>query len=172
MWPIEWIFHLLHLLYLMDLWCFIILRPHSSSILDHDLDPIRDHLPRELSTTNVKLIEDSFIAKRMNIAFVVQHYILSRRKLKPSMLLHELIHVYQYQQVGLCYIPRCLFAQYLHHGYEPGEWHDLQAIIQGRTRLNTLNYEQQATLIEKIYTSQINPCSDTVHTIERIDFRL
>lgn len=67
--------------------------------------------------------------------------------ISPSVLVHEMVHVWQYEQVGAAYIPRALRAQYSEMGYDYGGLVPLQE----HDSLAAFNYEQQADIIEDAF---------------------
>ncbi len=78
-------------------------------------------------------------------AFVIEHTLFLPRgylPLKNHILIHELCHVWQFQNGGHAYIGDSVHAQLLGDGYELE-----MGLLQGRSWAQ-LNAEQQATLIE------------------------
>lgn len=78
-------------------------------------------------------------------AFVIEHTLFLPRgylPLKAHILVHELCHVWQFQNGGHAYIGDSVHAQLLGDGYELE-----MGLLQGRSWAQ-LNAEQQATLIE------------------------
>ena len=78
-------------------------------------------------------------------AFVIEHTLFLPRgyvPLKRHILVHELCHVWQFQNGGHAYIGDSVHAQLLGDGYELE-----MGLLQGRAWAE-LNAEQQATLIE------------------------
>lgn len=65
----------------------------------------------------------------------------------PATLVHEVVHIWQYNRVGAAYIPRALAAQRSAMGYNYG---GLRPLERGRS-LEAFNYEQQADIIEDAY---------------------
>jgi len=73
-----------------------------------------------------------------------------------SLLVHELVHVYQFETVGIRYIPEALLAQ-RREGYDYGSW---QALVEARGRgegLDTFNREQQAQIAQDYYRWVVEP---------------
>ena len=62
-------------------------------------------------------------------------------------LVHEIVHVWQYQRVGAAYIPRALHAQRTAAGYDYGGLAGLAAAA----TLGDFNYEQMADVVEDAY---------------------
>ena len=68
-----------------------------------------------------------------------------------SLLIHELVHVWQYQKVGIVYIPRALVAQRSAEGYDYGGAEGLEAARQAGRSLLEFNLEQQADIVSDYY---------------------
>ncbi len=78
-------------------------------------------------------------------AFVIENTLFVPRAFVPltaSVLVHEMVHVWQHQHGGHAYIADSLQAQFLGDGYDLAK-----GLRQGRL-WSALNCEQQATLIE------------------------
>ena len=86
-----------------------------------------------------------------NLAYVSGFHVNYWRSITPAILLHELTHVWQYQQVGLVYIPRALWAQHSPEGYDYGGPERIWERIQSGGLLNDFNYEQQAEIVADYY---------------------
>lgn len=83
----------------------------------------------------------------------VSGYLIKRRGALPnSTLVHEAVHIQQYQQYGAVFIARCLAAQASSQGY------DYRMAIQAHS-WEDFNWEQQAAFIEDIWRKQqhLNP---------------
>lgn len=64
-----------------------------------------------------------------------------------ALLIHELVHVWQYERLGSVYIPLALKAQHSKEGYDYGGVQALQqALATGRDLLD-FNLEQQADIV-------------------------
>lgn len=63
--------------------------------------------------------------------------------MSPATLIHEVVHVWQYERVGGAYIPRALRAQRTRAGYDYG---GAGAVARARS-LWEFNYEQQADIV-------------------------
>lgn len=63
-------------------------------------------------------------------------------------LIHELVHVIQYQQHGSPYLLRALVAQYSREGYHYGGVSTLRKMRRNGQGLSAFNYEQQAAIVE------------------------
>ena len=69
----------------------------------------------------IRLDEKTFIvSKPKRICYVSFHTINNWGNLSPSLFIHELMHVWQYERMGMMYIPRALSAQNTEIGYNYG----------------------------------------------------
>lgn len=83
-----------------------------------------------------------------NRAFVMGNTIyIPKETYTMSLLVHEMVHIWQYQNGGYSYMSKSLKGQYLGEGY------DFVKGIEGGKTWFELNPEQQASLIEHAYTS-------------------
>lgn len=87
--------------------------------------------------------------RQQHIAYVSFYMINSWGPLSPTVFIHELVHVWQYQQVGAVYLSRALLAQASPMGYNYGGVGMLKDHL--REGLAGFNYEQQADIIADYY---------------------
>lgn len=81
-------------------------------------------------------------------AFVIEHTVFVPRGAAPlpaPVLVHELVHVWQFQAGGHAYIAESLHAQLLGEGYALG------AAAREERPWDRLNCEQQASLVETAF---------------------
>lgn len=111
----------------------------------HLLQPIfGNSVPWEL----IRIDERAWVGPRWaNICYVSFHTINSWGPMSPNILVHEVVHIWQYTQVGAAYIPRALAAQRSAMGYNYG---GIGPLERGKA-LAAFNYEQQADIIEDAY---------------------
>lgn len=111
----------------------------------HLLRPIfGDSVPYHL----IRIDERAWVGPRWaNFCYVSFHTINSWGPMAPHVLVHEVVHVWQYTHVGAAYIPRALAAQRSEMGYDYGGLQPLQH----NNRLEDFNYEQQADIIEDAF---------------------
>lgn len=85
------------------------------------------------------------------VAYVTFFTIRYKRKIYMPILIHELMHVWQFQQFGSVYISKALKAQKSKEGYNYGGAENLyHGMMTGQT-LTSFNFEQQAEIIEDYY---------------------
>ena len=84
--------------------------------------------------------------KQMHIAYVSFFTINSYGHMPMHLLIHELVHVWQYLRYGSLYIVHALFAQHSEHGYNYGGLDALVEAKRSQTRIEEFNFEQQADI--------------------------
>lgn len=90
------------------------------------------------------------VRQRKASAYVSFHTINFDQSLPPHTLIHELVHVWQYERYGSVYISESLWAQHWGGGYNYGGLEPLVHYSQGKG-LSVFNFEQQADIIEDYY---------------------
>jgi hypothetical protein len=94
---------------------------------------------------------DSLPVKRQKAtAYVSFHTINFYNTITKSTLIHELVHVWQYERYGSAYISEALWAQHWGGGYDYGGISPLRMYSEGKG-LAAFNFEQQADIIEDYY---------------------
>lgn len=83
-------------------------------------------------------------------AYVSFHTINFEKELPSQTLIHELVHVWQYERYGSVYISEALWAQRWGGGYDYGGLLPLKNYSEGKG-LSAFNFEQQADIIEDYY---------------------
>lgn len=87
-----------------------------------------------------------FGPKQMRIAYVSFYTINSYGHMPMHLLIHELVHVWQYLQFGSMYIVHALFAQHSTQGYNYGGLDALMNAKRKQARIQHFNFEQQADI--------------------------
>ena len=88
--------------------------------------------------------------KRKTVAYVIFHTINFDKTISDTMLVHELVHVWQYRRFGSVYITEALWAQKWGGGYNYGGLDALRKFCND-PGLSAFNFEQQADIIEEYY---------------------
>lgn len=89
--------------------------------------------------------------KQYHFCYVSFCVINSWETMPPAILVHELVHVWQFQRYGSPYILRALLAQRTPMGYDYGGLEALQRVSEQGLGLEAFNYEQQASIIEDYF---------------------
>lgn len=93
----------------------------------------------------------SWATKKFALAYVSFNIINYKNKIRKETFIHELMHVWQYQNFGSIYIARAIKAQLSKEGYDYGGVENLyQGMLSGK-KLVEFNFEQQADIIEDFY---------------------
>jgi hypothetical protein len=145
-WVQDFGFLLSDLFFVLDLWdigCSIAkIRSRHLNLEEQDLasfvfgDAIRQNL--------VLIDEKAYLGPTRNgVVYVSGFSINAYKSISAALLVHELVHIWQYQQQGAAYIPRALRAQFSQEGYNYG---GLQALRKS-PQLRGYNLEQQADIV-------------------------
>lgn len=89
--------------------------------------------------------------QKLAIAYVSFNTINYRKKIRTAIFIHELVHVWQYQQFGAVYISKALKAQKSTEGYDYGGVSRLYQMMLSGRKITDFNFEQQADIIEDYY---------------------
>jgi hypothetical protein len=118
-------------------WNLRTLRPAEVSILQQVFGSSVDY-------TRIRIDERAYLGPRQYpICYVSFYSINSWGPMALPTLVHEVVHIWQYERVGAAYIPRALRAQRTAAGYDYG---GLVALVRANT-LWDFNYEQQADIV-------------------------
>jgi len=88
--------------------------------------------------------------KKLTVAYASFHTINFDTMLPDATLIHEMVHIWQYQKYGAVYISEAFWAQKWGGGYNYGGLEPLKMYSEG-LKLNGFNFEQQADIIEDYY---------------------
>lgn len=105
-----------------------------------------------LNLDAVRVDENARIGcRKMNIAYVSYFTINNWGRMRPEILIHELVHVWQYQKLGGAYISMALRAQQSKEGYNYGGVLALKDVKLKNGKITDFNLEQQAEIISDYY---------------------
>ncbi|MCU0346552.1 MAG: hypothetical protein MUC59_06400 [Saprospiraceae bacterium] len=90
-------------------------------------------------------------SKKRNIVYVSFFTINAWGKIQPATFIHELVHVWQYQEMGAAYMSRALRAQRTKEGYNYGGVEQLREARQRGAQLTDFNLEQQADIVSDYF---------------------
>jgi hypothetical protein len=90
------------------------------------------------------------VRKRKASAYVSFHTINFHQALPPFTLIHELVHIWQFERHGSVYISEAIWSQQWGGGYDYGGLAALEKYSLGQG-LQAFNFEQQADIIEDYY---------------------
>jgi len=103
---------------------------------------------------SVRIDDDAKLGtQKIAVAYVSFNMINFRKNIKKEIFIHELVHIWQFQQFGSIYLARAIKAQRSKEGYDYGGVANLyQEMLKGG-RLLDFNFEQQADIIEDYYNT-------------------
>jgi hypothetical protein len=108
----------------------------------------REIFGNQINVSRVRVDEFAFGGPRTHhFAYVSFYTINSWGHLNESLFIHELVHVWQYEQLGSVYIPRALSAQFSDEGYDYGGLAKLVKAVKSGKGLKDFNLEQQGDII-------------------------
>lgn len=132
----------------------------SRSLTDTELDSSYRLFRNSIRYEHIKINENErWVAKRLNIAYVSFETVHTSRAINSALLIHELVHVWQYTQFGSVYIYKALLAQKSKLGYNYQGRDGLASASDNRKQLYQFNFEQQGDIISDYYklSSGIRP---------------
>ncbi len=92
----------------------------------------------------IRIDEMCLTARFSKVAYVGIYTINSYGKMSEDLFVHELIHIWQYANLGSAYIPRALRAQRTQAGYNYG---GIEQLALGSSDWLAYNYEQQGDIL-------------------------
>jgi Ca2+-binding RTX toxin-like protein len=125
---------------------FEILKPWQRGLTSEEIAVARGVFGDSIHYNRVRLDEHSLMAW-IGRTHVTGYLINSTEDLDDSTLIHELTHVWQYEEFGLVYIPEAIDGQNSDEGYSYGGVAGLQAKIAANQGLSAFNPEQQGAIV-------------------------
>lgn len=156
-WLLEWLFLAMDLLGLPEILEILY------EIFHWDIRPLHIKEVKEIeqvfgNTVNYNLVRinpnEKWVCKRMNIAFVSFHTIHFHNGISLPTLVHEIIHIWQYERYGSPYIIRSLLAQRSKEGYNYGGVLGLIKAAENGDKIEDFNYEQMGDIVKDAYIIQ------------------
>jgi len=141
-------------LYSVFLW---LLRRPLRPLNDDELAIARPYFEDSIDYEKIKVYDglSGYVTKWAH-AFVSFNVINYRKKISKAILIHELVHIWQYQTFGSPYIFRALIAQASKEGYNYGGVEGLYMRMTNQTKFIDLNFEQQGEVFEDAYKLQFS----------------
>lgn len=125
-----------------------LIKPHTRPMTLHEIELAHSVFGDSIQYEKVRIDEKAYIGtRRYDICYVSFNTINNWGKLSDELLIHELIHVWQYQHFGAVYIPRALAAQRTKEGYNYGGVRALIKAIHAGKKIWDFNYEQQGDIV-------------------------
>jgi hypothetical protein len=136
-----------------------IFKPDTRRLTEREITLARSVFGETIDYQKVRLDEKSFVGcRQFRFAYVGFYFVNSWGQLSDPVLIHELVHVWQFQRLGSVYIPRALWAQRTPEGYNYGGISALKKALErhepetGASALLSFNYEQQADIVADYFS--------------------
>jgi hypothetical protein len=125
---------------------------NSRPLNDEERRIAREVFGESLHLHRIRIDEHARIGTRRRRLSYVSFYIINTwAPMRPEILVHELVHVLQYQMLGAVYIPRALLAQRTRRGYNYGGSQLLGRVVKRGRHAGMFNLEQQADIVQDFY---------------------
>lgn len=149
-WLVELIFYLGDLIGLSEIYESLadIVKFNTRPINNEERALVHKFFGKTLNTKRIRIDEFAFGGPASHgFAYVSFYTINSWGEMTEDIFVHELVHIWQYHQLGSVYIPRALRAQFSHEGYDYGGLANLVLAIRTGKKLKAFNLEQQGDII-------------------------
>jgi len=153
-WPADLFFYIIDVLYLPEWYMIFSVLLRKNIRLANELEEylmseyFNDIIDKRFVLFNT---DASKLVKRYAHALVTFHIIHFEKELSEPIIVHELVHIHQFQKYGSVYLYRALKAQMSKYTYDYGGTERLFAGIEKGKSLYDYNFEQQASIIEDYY---------------------
>lgn len=136
-------------------WLSGILKTRTRSLSPQELLLAESVFEKAIDYKRVRIDEGARLGpKQYQFCYVSFHTINSWGPMREDVFIHELVHVWQYQQLGATYISKALMAQW-GAGYDYGGLSVLKKVKEKGGGLLNFNFEQQADIIMDYYRLSI-----------------
>ncbi|MEL6971924.1 MAG: hypothetical protein AAFZ63_20075 [Bacteroidota bacterium] len=150
MWWLEAIYLLLDVVGLPEIYETLVdwVKWNSRALYPEEVELLIPIFGNTIHYDRVRIDEHAFIGPpQMKICYVSFYTINAWGGMSPALLIHEMVHVWQFQHWGSVYIPRALRAQASPEGYNYGGAPAVVNWARQDARLEDFNPEQQADLV-------------------------
>lgn len=154
MWCVVLIFQLFDLLGTGEwLECFLLLfKKNGRKILEEEKYLLEKYFGKTDWTNRISINSERKTGTfKGKVKYVSGATINSLGPVSDDVLVHEFVHVWQYFEKGLCYIPLALYAQTTKEGYDYGGKVALESALHHSDPLASFNWEQQASIVQDHY---------------------
>ena len=153
-WPVDLVYYIIDIFYIPDWYTLFTVLFRGNVRFPNDLEKylISEYF-QGLVDERFVLFNDkaSPLVKKFAHALVTFNMIHFDKELSEPIIVHELVHIHQYQKYGSVYLYRALQAQLSKNTYDYGGPENLASgVMKGKT-INDYNFEQQASIVEDFY---------------------
>ena len=130
-------------------------KPKTRPMLNWEQQLARTIFGNTIDYQQVRIDESAYIGpKQYLFCYVSFNIINSWHRMPNHILMHELMHVWQYQRMGAIYMIRALIAQHTEMGYDYGGIAAIKEKMASGETLFDFNFEQQADVITDCFLMQ------------------
>ncbi|MBK7609312.1 MAG: hypothetical protein IPI18_19990 [Saprospiraceae bacterium] len=123
------------------------LKPSSRELYEFESKLAQQIFASSLDLSQVRIDESSHVGTHNGkYAYVSFYYINCKGMLQLPILIHEIVHILQYEQDGSPYAFRNMIAHLMPPTYDYGGLETVQAIVESPNKVHDLNYEQRADI--------------------------
>ncbi|HFC00944.1 MAG TPA: hypothetical protein ENJ53_09095 [Phaeodactylibacter sp.] len=123
-------------------------KPKTRPLHPSEIEMAKTIFGNSINYQRVRVDESAHLGPKQHHFCYVSFYIInSWGKMHDSTLIHELVHVWQYENMGAIYIPRALWAQTTPEGYDYGGVKMLLSFLSKNKTLYDFNLEQQGDIV-------------------------
>lgn len=144
------------------------IKPSTRALTEEELNISQKYFGKTINYDLVRVHPSANLtANKFALAYVAFNTINHWRPISKDVFIHEMMHVWQYQNLGAIYTLKALHAQSKGNAYDYGGFEGLyHAMLQGR-KLLSFNFEQQAEIIQdycKLHElDKLNPLARSVY---------
>ena len=125
---------------------------NTRPLTNWEINLAKDIFGNSINYKRVRIDEYAFVGPRQHrFCYVSFNLINSWGPMQNSIFIHEMVHVWQYENLGAIYIPKALSAQYTTEGYNYGGVETLKQYMQEGKDFLDFNYEQQGDIVADYY---------------------
>ncbi|HMP31055.1 MAG TPA: hypothetical protein PKD85_15720 [Saprospiraceae bacterium] len=153
-WPVDLLFYVLDIVYIPEIYTLgeVLWRNNIRSANELENYLMAEYFNGIIDGRFVLFNDKAAkIVRKYAHALVTFHMIHFETELSEAIIVHELVHVHQYQKFGSVYLYRALQAQMSPYTYDYGGVERLVRGIEKGKKLYEYNFEQQAAIIEDYY---------------------
>ncbi len=131
-------------------------KPGTRALTNREIALAKPIFGDAINYERVRIDERAWLGpKQQRFCYVSFNVINSWGKMPDNILIHELVHVWQYQNLGAIYIPKAMQAQFSKVGYNYGGLEKLEKTLrEGKTFLD-FNFEQQGDIVSDYFLLKI-----------------
>ena len=131
------------------------LKTKTRPLADWEINLAKSIYDNSINYKLVRIDETAWAGpKQYHFCYVSFNLINSWKRMANHILIHELMHIWQYQKIGAIYMVRALVAQHTKMGYNYGGITAIHKKIAKEETLLDFNFEQQADVMTDFFLLQ------------------